>query len=197
MFFAPDNLPKFGPIAERHPALPLIIDHMGLTLEIGKDRRIAPAIDEAVKLAKFPNVSIKLSAAPNFSQEAYPFRDMTEHLKRCFDAFGEGFQLQLLGQRNHGADDGGVTIYTHFHIAFVNSLVLDSSRSEHLDFLIFRDEATIIAAPQVIIGQILLQEAGIAFQRCHSSLLMKILDLLFDTSVAVIGGLFEGSIAVV
>ena len=88
MFFAPDNLPKFGPIAERHPALPLIIDHMGLTLEIGKERRIAPAIDEAVKLAKYPNVSIKLSSAPNFSQEAYPFGDMTEHLKRCFDAFG-------------------------------------------------------------------------------------------------------------
>ena len=53
MFFAPDNLPKFGPIAERHPALPLIIDHMGLTVEIGKERRIAPAIDEAVKLAKY------------------------------------------------------------------------------------------------------------------------------------------------
>ena len=61
---------------------------MGLTAEIGKERRIAPAIDEAVKLAKYPNVSIKLSSAPNFSQEAYPFRDMTEHLKRCFDAFG-------------------------------------------------------------------------------------------------------------
>jgi len=88
MFFAPDNLSKFGPIAERQPALPLIIDHMGLTLEIGKERRIAPAIDEAVKLAKHPNVSIKLSSAPNFSQEAYPFGDMTEHLKRCFDAFG-------------------------------------------------------------------------------------------------------------
>ena len=88
MFFAPDNLPKFGPIAERHPGLTLIIDHMGLTLEIGKERRIAPAIDEAVKLAKYPNVSIKLSAAPNFSQEAYPVRDMMEHLQRCFDAFG-------------------------------------------------------------------------------------------------------------
>ena len=41
---------------------------MGLTVEIGKERRIAPAIDEAVKLAKYPNVSIKLSSAPNFSK---------------------------------------------------------------------------------------------------------------------------------
>ena len=33
MFFAPDNIPKFAPIAERHPGLPLIIDHMSLMLE--------------------------------------------------------------------------------------------------------------------------------------------------------------------
>jgi predicted TIM-barrel fold metal-dependent hydrolase len=88
MFFAPDNMGKFGPIAERHPALPLIIDHMGLTAEIAKEDRIGPAIAEAVKLAKYPNVSIKVSSAPNFSKEAYPFRDMTDHLKRCIDAFG-------------------------------------------------------------------------------------------------------------
>jgi len=88
MFFAPDNMPLFAPIAERHPGLTLIIDHMGLTAEIGKERRIGPAIDEAVKLAKYPNVSIKLSSTPNFSQEPYPWRDMTEHLKRCFDAYG-------------------------------------------------------------------------------------------------------------
>ena len=68
--------------------LPLIIDHMSLTAEIAKEGRIARAIDEVVKLAKYPNVSVKLSSAPNFSQEAYPFRDMTEHIKRCFDAFG-------------------------------------------------------------------------------------------------------------
>ena len=88
MFFAPDNIPKFAPIAERHPALPLIIDHMSLTAEIAHEGRIAAAIDEVVRLAKYQNVSVKVSSAPNFSTEAYPFRDMTEHIKRCFDAFG-------------------------------------------------------------------------------------------------------------
>jgi len=88
MFFAPGNIPKFAGIAERHPGLTLIVDHMSLTAEIAKEGRIAPAIDEVVKLAKYPNVSVKVSSAPNFSKEAYPFRDMTEHLKRCFDAFG-------------------------------------------------------------------------------------------------------------
>ena len=88
MFFAPDNIPKFGPIAERHPGLPLIIDHMSLTLEIANEGRIKPAIDEVVKLAKYPNVSVKVSSAVNFTKEPYPFRDMTDHIKRCFDAYG-------------------------------------------------------------------------------------------------------------
>jgi predicted TIM-barrel fold metal-dependent hydrolase len=88
MFFAPDNLPLFAPIAEKHPGVTLIIDHMGMTAEIAKEDRIKPAIDEVVKLAKYPNVSVKVSSAVNFTKEPYPFRDMTDHVKRCFDAYG-------------------------------------------------------------------------------------------------------------
>jgi len=58
-----------------------------------------------------------------------------------------------------------------------------------LDFLIFRDEAPITAAPLVICRQIFLKEAGIAIQDCLSALLMKSLDLLLDGPAAVIGGL--------
>jgi predicted TIM-barrel fold metal-dependent hydrolase len=88
MFLAPGNIPKFAPIAERHPGLPLIIDHMSLTVDIAKTGGIAKAIDDVVALAKYPNVSVKLSSAPNYSLEAYPFKDMDVTLKRCFDAFG-------------------------------------------------------------------------------------------------------------
>jgi len=88
MFLAPGNMPRFAPIAERHPQLPLIIDHMSLTAEIAEKRAIGKAIDEVVALARYPNVSVKLSSAPTYSFDPYPWRDMTEHLKRCFDAFG-------------------------------------------------------------------------------------------------------------
>jgi len=88
MFFAPDNLSLFAPIAERHPGLTLIIDHMGLMAETAQERRIGPAIDDVVKLAKYPNVSVKVSSIPNFSSEPYPWRDMHESIKRCFDAYG-------------------------------------------------------------------------------------------------------------
>jgi hypothetical protein len=33
-------------------------------------------------------VSVKVSATVNSSMEPYPFRDMTEHIRRCFDAYG-------------------------------------------------------------------------------------------------------------
>jgi predicted TIM-barrel fold metal-dependent hydrolase len=88
MFLAPGQMPAFIPIAERHPQLTLIIDHMALTGEIAKEHRVAAAIEETVALAKYPNVSVKLSSAPTYSLESYPFRDMTPHLRRCFDAFG-------------------------------------------------------------------------------------------------------------
>jgi predicted TIM-barrel fold metal-dependent hydrolase len=88
MFLAPGNIPKFAPIAERHPGLTLIIDHMSLLQETATERRIPQAIDAVVALAKYPNVSVKLSSAPTYSFEPYPWRDMTEHIKRCFDAYG-------------------------------------------------------------------------------------------------------------
>jgi predicted TIM-barrel fold metal-dependent hydrolase len=88
MFLAPGNIPKFASIAERHPRLPLIIDHMSLTAEIAKEGKIKEAIDAVVALAKYPNVSVKLSSAPTYSFDPYPWRDMTDHIKRCFDAYG-------------------------------------------------------------------------------------------------------------
>jgi predicted TIM-barrel fold metal-dependent hydrolase len=88
MFLAPGRVPMFARIAERHPQLTLIIDHMGLTVAMANDNTITAAIDQAVSLAKYPNVSIKMSASPARSLDPYPFRDMTVHLRRVFDAYG-------------------------------------------------------------------------------------------------------------
>jgi predicted TIM-barrel fold metal-dependent hydrolase len=88
MIFVPNNVPKLGPIAQRHPGLPLIIDHMSLTVEIAQSGKTAEAVKDVVALARYPNVSVKLSSAPTYSFEPYPWRDMTEHLRRCFDAYG-------------------------------------------------------------------------------------------------------------
>lgn len=88
MFLAFGMVDKFGPIAQRHPGLNLIIDHMGVNNAIAKEGRTAEVIGHAVALAKYPNVSIKMSNLPNVSLEPYPFRDLTPHLRRVFDAYG-------------------------------------------------------------------------------------------------------------
>jgi predicted TIM-barrel fold metal-dependent hydrolase len=88
MFFAPGRTLMFARIAERHPQLTLIVDHMGVNAVMAKEKTIPAGIDQAVALAKYPNVSIKMSSAPNMSLESYPFRDVTVHLRRVFDAYG-------------------------------------------------------------------------------------------------------------
>jgi predicted TIM-barrel fold metal-dependent hydrolase len=87
-FFAPGNGAAFAPIAERHPGLTLIIDHMNVSLDVKKNNQIDSALAQTVALAKYPNVSCKVSAAPGLSSEPYPFGDVAPILKRVFDAFG-------------------------------------------------------------------------------------------------------------
>ena len=88
MFLTTGQTHQFARIAERHSLLVLIIDHMGVSSESVRSKTVPAAIDQSVALARYPNVSVKLSAAPAFSSEPYPFRDVTPHIRRLFDAYG-------------------------------------------------------------------------------------------------------------
>jgi predicted TIM-barrel fold metal-dependent hydrolase len=88
MFLTNGQTSLFGPIAERHPRLALIIDHMGVASAALRTRGLPALIGESAALARYPNVSVKLSSSPLFSSESYPFRDMTAHIRRLFDAYG-------------------------------------------------------------------------------------------------------------
>lgn len=80
-------LPAFGRIAERHPRLRLIIDHCGL-IRHEKGAGAFADIDAVTALARLPNVALKATGAPGYSQQGYPFRDIHEGLHRLYDAFG-------------------------------------------------------------------------------------------------------------
>jgi predicted TIM-barrel fold metal-dependent hydrolase len=80
-------LPLFRQIAERHPALKLIIDHLGLVRSAKGEAAFAD-LDTLCSLANCPNVAIKATGAPGYSAEAYPFRDIHDGLHRIFDAYG-------------------------------------------------------------------------------------------------------------
>ena len=88
MCFAPGRTALLGPIAEKHPQLTMILDHMGLTAAMLKENKIEDAVTQTVALAKYPNVSVKVSASPSISREPYPFRDVAVHITRVFDAYG-------------------------------------------------------------------------------------------------------------
>ena len=79
-------MPEMMKIVSSHPKLRLIIDHMGVNTDIAKEGRMTQHISDAVALAKYPNVSIKMSNLVNASLEPYPFRDLTPHLQRVFEA---------------------------------------------------------------------------------------------------------------
>jgi L-fuconolactonase len=87
MVHAPERLPVIGEIAERHPGLTLIVDHMGFARATRDDETIEGA-QRMAALARHPNVFVKVSALPCFSSEPYPFRNLAEPLRRVIGAFG-------------------------------------------------------------------------------------------------------------
>ena len=80
-------LPKVSEVAERHPRLRLIIDHLGRPSGT-KDDAAWANLGEMLALARHPNVAIKATGAPSYSSEAYPYRNIHGHLRRIYDAFG-------------------------------------------------------------------------------------------------------------
>ena len=80
-------LPEFTAIAERHPKLRLLVDHLGLV----RDKQDAGAfgnLDALLALAKLPNVAIKATGAPGYSTQGYPYQNLHDGLHRIFDAYG-------------------------------------------------------------------------------------------------------------
>lgn len=87
MVHAPERLAVVAKIAERHPALPIIVDHMGFARATMDDETIA-GTDRMIALARYPNVCVKVSALPCFSTAPYPFLNLREPLRRVIAAFG-------------------------------------------------------------------------------------------------------------
>ena len=84
MLFAPGLLPNFARIAERHPQLALIVDHVGMNNAIP----IAQSATDTIALAKYPNVTAKMKAGAQYAPEPYPYPNMSAQFKRVFEAYG-------------------------------------------------------------------------------------------------------------
>lgn len=88
-FFISGDLPLVHDVVRKHPDLNLVIDHLGLRqapLQAADEppfRRVGELID----LARYENVSVKLSGAPTLSREPFPFHDLWQHLMPVVEAF--------------------------------------------------------------------------------------------------------------
>jgi predicted TIM-barrel fold metal-dependent hydrolase len=84
------HMAAFRAIAERHPGLKLHIDHLGRVGggRGGTDDAAFADLPEMLALAKLPNVAVKMSGAPSYSSQPYPYRNIHGYLKQIFEAFG-------------------------------------------------------------------------------------------------------------
>ena len=114
MMNVPTVLPHIGKIAERHPRLKLIVDHMGRTRGM-RDKTLI--LDEVIKLAKYPNVHVKLTLMPECSTEPYPYKNIQPEVRRLIDAFSPkrsfwGTDLSVMMTRSTCTYRQAVTLFT-------------------------------------------------------------------------------------
>jgi predicted TIM-barrel fold metal-dependent hydrolase len=87
MLLIPGRMDAVARVAQRHPRLKLIIDHMGRRSQLRDDACFAD-LEEMLALATYRNVYIKTSSAACYTTEAYPYANLTPYLRRIFDSFG-------------------------------------------------------------------------------------------------------------
>jgi predicted TIM-barrel fold metal-dependent hydrolase len=87
MLLAPNSVDQIAQVAEAHPRLRLVIDHLNLhPSTVYAD--LALAVRPLLALAKNPNVAVKASALPCWANDEYPFRSVHGALSDVVAAFG-------------------------------------------------------------------------------------------------------------
>jgi predicted TIM-barrel fold metal-dependent hydrolase len=84
------NMAAFAKIAERHPRLKLHLDHLGRHGggTGGTDDAAFADLKDMLALARLPNVAVKMSGAPSYSSQPYPYKNIHGYLRQIFEAFG-------------------------------------------------------------------------------------------------------------
>lgn len=88
MLLIPGLLPWVAGIAERHPRLRIVVDHLGVPRG-AKGAQAFEHLPELLALARFPNLAVKAAGVPGYAvDEPYPYRALHRYLQPVFEAFG-------------------------------------------------------------------------------------------------------------
>lgn len=87
MVSPPGLLPQIDRIAEHHPGIRFVIDHLALRRD-AKDAAAFADLPQLLALAGRPNVAVKASALPAYAGEPYPYPGLHPYIRQVFDAFG-------------------------------------------------------------------------------------------------------------
>jgi L-fuconolactonase len=87
MIFAPGSLSALSSVAERHPGLRIVLDHLCIDTKL-RDAEIDGPIADALELARHPNVAVKASSLPSIVTESYPFPSLAPRIERIVTAYG-------------------------------------------------------------------------------------------------------------
>lgn len=88
---------QIASLAERHPHLRLILDHMGYPQVDEEPAGFQPIID----LARYDNIYFKLSDVAGRSQKSFPHVDVHPFIQRLLDAFGAARTVWGTGYPGH------------------------------------------------------------------------------------------------
>lgn len=80
------ELPALEPIVDRFPDVKVVLDHLGGP-PVGEETT-HPLLGNVLRMARYPNVYVKVSNMNRMSNIHYPHRDTHEIVRRIYDAFG-------------------------------------------------------------------------------------------------------------
>lgn len=87
MLLIPGRLDAVAAVAQRHPGLTLVLDHLARRSDL-RDAACFADLDRLLRLAALPNVAVKASAVPCYSNAPYPFANLDAYLQRIYEHFG-------------------------------------------------------------------------------------------------------------
>jgi predicted TIM-barrel fold metal-dependent hydrolase len=85
--YAPTSLARLDEVARQHPALKLVVDHLGLPLD-ARDEVARKLVDDLCRLAAHPSVAVKATCLPNNFREDPPFPSIAAVVAEVVEAFG-------------------------------------------------------------------------------------------------------------